>query len=289
MPCPSTASFTLNLHGRLLSLAVPQVMGIVNCTPDSFYADSRTTTEAAIVRRALLMVAEGAAILDVGACSTRPDSRPVDEHEEMERLRRALPLLQQACPTLPLSVDTYRPDVARMCVEEYGVAMVNDVGQPASHRERTDKEREAMWRMVAHLRVPYVLTSSADSLDTMLVNMAQHVAELHALGVADVVADPGFGFGKTLEQNYDVLHRLDELHLLRVPLLVGLSRKSMFTRLLGIDAADALNATTVAHTIALTKGVHLLRTHDVKAAVEAVKIVNAYTQQSKAANSNSSK
>lgn len=272
--------FSLNLGGRLFSLAPPQVMGILNCTPDSFFADSRSCDEADIALRARKIVDEGGTIIDVGACSTRPDSEPVDEDEERRRLRRALTIIRNECPDTPLSIDTFRPDVARMCVEEYGAAIINDVGQTATHSPRSDAERQAMFSMAARLQVPYVLTSSHATMETMLTSMARDIAELHALGVGDVIADPGFGFGKTLEQNHLILAQLEELHLLNVPLLIGISRKSMFTRLLNITAAEALNATTVGHTLTLMKGAHILRVHDVKEAVEAVKItdvIQSYT------------
>ena len=270
--CPS---FTLNLCGSLLTLNKPRVMGILNCTPDSFYAPSRSEEENAIAQRARQIVDEGGSIIDVGACSTRPNALPVSEQEEMQRLRKALPVVKAACPTTPVSIDTFRANVARMCVEEYGVAMINDVGNGATAAPRTVEERDAMFQTVAKLRVPYILMSCESTLETMLPAMIRDITALHSLGVADVIADPGFGFGKTLEQNYDILRHLEQLHLMRVPLLVGVSRKSMFTRLLNISADEALNATTVAHTIALMKGAHILRVHDVKAAVQAQQVVAA--------------
>lgn len=270
--------YSICLGESLLSLSTPCVMGILNCTPDSFFAGSRTTDEAAIAMRARQIEDEGGAIIDVGACSTRPDSDPVSEEEEVRRLRHALPLVRKAAPRMPLSVDTYRPKVAQMCVEEYGVKIINDVGQTATHTLRSEEDTKEMFRMVAKLRVAYVLTSSEPTLNTMLPTMAHHIEELHSLGVADVIADPGFGFGKTLEQNYAILRQLEQLHLLRVPMLVGVSRKSMFTRLLNIPTQEAANATTVAHTIALLQGTQMLRTHDVRAAAEAISITEALKQ-----------
>ena len=259
---------TLNMGGHLLALDTPVVMGILNATPDSFYPSSRVKGEREMAQRALDMVAEGASILDVGGCSTRPGYEPVEEKEEMARLRRCLPVVRRACPDIPISVDTFRPDVARMCVEEYGVAMVNDVSGG----------NDDMFRMVARLKVPYVLMSIAPDVPTMLRTWVRQVDALHDLGVSDVVLDPGFGFGKTLDDNYKLLSQLDHLHALQKPLLVGVSRKSMLWRMLGITPDEALNATTAVHTVALEKGAHILRVHDVRAAVEAVRIVGKLQQ-----------
>lgn len=272
--------FSLNVCGSLFSLDRPQVMGILNCTPDSFYASSRTTQEETIIQRARQIVDEGGTIIDVGACSTRPSSAPVSEAEEMERLRKALPIIVRSCPSTPLSIDTFRPDVARMCVEEYGATIINDVGQTATHAPRSEQERRTMFTMVSRLRVPYVLTSGEATMEAMLLQLERDIEALHAEGVADVIADPGFGFGKDMAQNYAILGALEQLHLLRVPLLVGVSRKSMFTRLLNISAEEALNATTAAHAIALIKGAHILRVHDVKAAAEAIAVTKMTTDNS---------
>ncbi|MBR4387961.1 MAG: dihydropteroate synthase [Prevotella sp.] len=260
--------FTLNMGGRMLSLDTPVAMGILNATPDSFYESSRVKSERDISQRALDMVAEGAAILDVGGCSTRPGCEPAGEKEEMARLRRCLPVVRRACPDIPISVDTFRPDVARMCVEEYGVTMVNDVSGGS----------DEMFRMVARLRVPYVLMSIQPDVPSMLRTFGRQVDSLHEFGVADVVLDPGFGFGKTLDDNYRVLQQLEHLHVMDLPLLVGVSRKSMVHRLLGITPDEALNATTVLHVMALEKGAHILRVHDVRAAVEAIRIVGKVQQ-----------
>ena len=260
---------TLNMGGHLLALDTPVVMGILNATPDSFYASSRVREEREMAQRALDMAAEGASILEVGGCSTRPGSAPADEEEEMARLRRCLPVVCRACPDVPLSVDTFRPDVARMCVEEFGVAMVNDVSGG----------NDEMFRMVARLKVPYVLMSTAPDVETMLRTWVRQVDQLHDLGVADIVLDPGFGFGKTLEDNYRVLSQLDRLHALPQPLLVGVSRKSMACRLLDITPDEALNATTVIHTVALEKGAAILRVHDVRPAIEAIRVVSALTSK----------
>jgi len=237
-------------------------MGILNVTPDSFYAWSRMQTEEEIRQRVNQMVADGAHIIDVGACSTRPDSTPVSEEEEMTRLRLALDVIRQELPYVPLSVDTFRPDVARMAVEEFGVDMVNDVqeGQPA------------MLRMVSRLRVPYILMSAQPTLRDTLLLFADRVEQLRAMGQKDIILDPGFGFGKTLEQNYALMNELEKLQVMELPVLVGISRKSMIYRLLGLTPSDALNGTTALNTIALLKGASILRVHDVREAVECIRL-----------------
>ena len=279
--------YTLNVGGRLLSLATPQVMGILNCTPDSFYAGSRKQAEAEIADRVNQIVAEGGSIIDVGAFSTRPGAAQVSAEEEMSRLRRALQILRREQPDAVVSVDTFRPDVAHMAVEEYGVAIINDVsegnvngafggtcGSNAAPEALAADGYPAMFRMVARLRVPYILMSVQPTLRDMLMAFSREVQQLRSLGVADVILDPGFGFGKTLEQNYQLMSRLRELQALQCPLLVGVSRKSMIFKLLGTPPAEALNGTTVLHTLALQQGAHILRVHDVREAVETVKIVS---------------
>ena len=253
--------YTLNIKGQLLSLAEPRVMGIINVTPDSFYAWSRVQTEQDIARRANQIVAEGGSFIDVGACSTRPGSTPVSEGEEMERLRMALDVVRRELPYAVLSVDTFRPDVARMAVEEFGADIINDVGADPS-----------MLRMVARLGVPYVLMSSAPTVEAVLTELASKVQQLRELGQKDIIIDPGFGFGKTLEQNYEIMNHLEQLLVMELPLLVGVSRKSMIFRRLGSSPAESLNGTTVLNTISLMKGASILRVHDVREAVECVKI-----------------
>ncbi len=273
--------YTLNLGGRLVNLDRPWVMGVMNVTPDSFYAASRVALdEAAVAARVRTMVEQGADVLDVGACSTRPGSQPPSVEEEMRRLRAVLPVVRREAPQLPVSVDTYRADVARMAVEELGAHMVNDVGGGILD--------DAMWRTVASLRVPYVVMhmrgtpSTMQSLTdygndgvlaTVFKDLMQKVDALHQLGVNDVLADPGFGFAKTLAQNYALLAQLEVFHQLQVPLVVGVSRKSMVTAALGVPADEALNGTTALHTIAFMAGAHIVRAHDVKAAVQARAIV----------------
>ena len=253
--------YTLNCNGRLLDLSTPQVMGILNVTPDSFYADSRQQTEEDIVLRTRQILQEGGSMIDVGACSTRPGSEPATEAEELERLRFALSLIRHEAPDAVVSVDTFRPAVARMVVEEFGVDIINDVSEGADAK---------IFRTVARLGVPYILMSVQPTMREMLLHFAREVDELRSYGQKDIILDPGFGFGKTLEQNYEVMREMEQLEMLHLPVLVGVSRKSMIYKLLETDPSQALNGTTVLNTIALTKGASILRVHDVKEAVEAV-------------------
>ena len=276
---------TLNAGGRLIDLSRPVVMGILNATPDSFYAASRAQGERAIAARADEIVAQGGGIIDVGAFSTRPGAAEVDEAEEMERLRCALRVVRNCQPDAVVSVDTFRPDVARMAVEEYGVGMVNDVseGHSAGVFGGTEGPEASigvpdMFRMVARLRVPYVLMSVRGTLEEMLRDFAREVQQLHALGQNDIILDPGFGFGKTLEQNFAIVHSLEKLRVMGLPLLVGLSRKSMIWKRLQTTADEALNGTTVLNTLALLKGASILRVHDVRQAVEAVRLCSPFDE-----------
>ena len=255
--------YTINIHGRLMDLAKPLVMGILNVTPDSFYAGSRKQTEQEIVERARQIVTEGGAIIDVGAYSTRPGAQDVPESEEMERLRFGLGIVRRELPDSIVSVDTFRPDVARMAVEEFGADIVNDVSEGGT----------AMFRMVSNLRVPYILMSQQPTMREMLLSFAEKVQQLRDFGAKDIILDPGFGFGKTLEQNYQVMGELEKLLVMELPLLVGVSRKSMIFKLFGITPNESLNGTTALNTISLMKGASILRVHDVREAVECCKIV----------------
>lgn len=295
-------SYTINVRGRLINLAQPQIMGILNCTPDSFYVGSRVQTEREIALRAHEIVTQGGDMIDIGAFSTRPGAAVVSEEEEIKRLAFALQIVRKEVPDAIVSVDTFRPEVARVCVEQMGADIINDVAlgvhrtptelqmykantahQPdkqghttdntPSLTERSETERTEMFRMMAHLQVPYILMSVKPSLETMMIAFARDVRELRALGVKDIMIDPGFGFGKTLGQNYEILAEMEKLHELDVPVLAGVSRKSMVFRLLGTDASRSLNGTTALHTIALLKGASILRVHDVKEAVEVRQIV----------------
>ena len=265
-------NYTLNIRGQLMSLAQPQVMGILNATPDSFFAASRMQTAEEVVQRARQILDEGASIIDIGACSTRPGSEPATQPEEMDRLRMALGAIRRKLPDAVLSVDTFRPDVARMAVEEYDVDIINDVGTYTSPQE----EKE-MRRMVARLRVPYILMSSEPTLEKTLLFFAERVQQLRDMGHKDIILDPGFGFGKTLEQNYELMASMEKLLVMELPLLVGVSRKSMIWRLLETEPAHALNGTTALHVVALMKGASILRVHDVKEAVECVKLLSSLT------------
>lgn len=268
-------TYSLNLNGRLVLIDRPWVMGIINVTPDSFYSASRVNDEAALVERVRQMVADGADVLDVGACSTRPDSQSVDAQGEMQRLQWALAVIRREAPDVVISVDTFRADVARRCVEQWGADIINDISGGTLDEE--------MFSTVASLGVPYVLTHTRGTPATMssmtdygdvaadvLEWMARRIDELRQMGVTDVIADPGFGFAKDVEQNYRLLTCLDAFHALNAPLLVGVSRKRMVYMPLGITPDEALNGTTVVNTMALERGAHILRVHDVKAAVQAV-------------------
>ena len=263
----SSRKYTLQVNGRLVDLSRPCVMGILNVTPDSFYAGSRKQTEYEISRRADEIIAQGGAMIDVGACSTRPGSAAVSEEEEMARLRLGLKAVRSVQPDAVLSVDTFRPEVARMAVEEFGAGIVNDVS-----------ESREMFQAVAKLRVAYILMSVRPSLSEMLPVLADEVRELHSLGVRDILIDPGFGFGKTLADNYRLMAQMEMLHTLRLPLLVGISRKSMIYRLLNTTPDGALSGTTALHAVALAKGASVLRVHDVADAVAAVEVMEALRQ-----------
>lgn len=256
--------YTLNIKGQLTDLSQPQVMGILNATPDSFFAGSRKQTELQIAARANEIAQQGGQMIDVGACSTRPGVTVATPEEESKRLRMALQVIRREQPALPLSVDTFRPDVARMAVEEFGADIINDVSEGAD---------PAMFRMVARLRVPYILMSVQPTLRDTLLTFARKVQMLRDLGQKDIILDPGFGFGKTLEQNYLLMNELEKLQVMQLPVLVGISRKSMIYRLLDCQPEEALNGTTMLNTIALMKGACILRVHDVKEAVECVKMM----------------
>ena len=267
--------YTLNCNGHLLDLSTPQVMGILNATPDSFYAASRTQTEREIANRAEEILQQGGTIIDVGACSTRPDSKTATEAEEEERLRLALKTIRIVAPNAIVSVDTFRPQLARMAVEEYGVAIVNDVGAPVNNPEVTIASQKDMFRMVSRLRVPYIYMSRKSNIKDILLDSAEVVDVLRSMGQKDIIIDPGFGFGKTVEENYEVMNGMERLQMLKLPIMVALSRKSMIYRLLESTQEQALAGTIALNTIGLMKGADILRVHDVKEAVDCVKIVKS--------------
>ena len=262
-----------------MDLSTPQVMGILNVTPDSFYSGSRKQTEAEIANRAHQIVEEGGSIIDVGAFSTRPGADEVSKEEEGRRLKFALDIVRREQPDVAVSVDTYRPLLARKCIEEWGADIINDVSEGGITGianvplEQRDEEMPEMFRVVGQLKVPYILMSVQPTLATMMKGFAREVQQLRDLGAKDIILDPGFGFGKDLIQNYQIYHEMEKLQVMELPVLVGVSRKSMIYKLLGGDATTSLNGTSVLDTIALMKGASILRVHDVKEAVEAVRIV----------------
>jgi dihydropteroate synthase len=269
--------YTINVSGRLIDLSCPQVMGILNVTPDSFYADSRKQTEEEIAKRAEQILEEGAATIDVGAFSTRPGAAMVSEEEESARLHLALSVIRRNHPEAVLSIDTFRPAVAKRMVEEFGDCVINDVGGltagPDGALADDPIRREEMFRLVSSMHVPYIYMTSAATLREVLLDFAEKAQQLRDLGQKDIILDPGFGFGKTTDQDYALMGELEKLQVMQLPILVGISRKSMIWRRLGITPAEALNGTTALHAVALLKGANILRVHDVKAAVETVKLI----------------
>ena len=270
--------YSLNINGKLLDLSEPQVMGILNVTPDSFYSGSRKQTEDEIESRVRQIIGEGASIIDIGAYSSRPNADDVSPSEEMERLRKGLSVIQRVAPNAIVSVDTVRANVAKMCVEEYGVGIVNDISGGM-----LDKD---MFATVAKLGIPYILMHMQGTPQNMQQNphyddvvkevfmyFAEKVQRLRDLGVKDIILDPGYGFGKTVEHNYELMNHQEELLEFELPLLVGISRKSMIYKALGITADEALNGTSVLNTISLLKGANILRVHDVATCVEVVNLI----------------
>ena len=271
--------YTINVRGRLISFEKPLVMGILNVTPNSFYAGSRKQTEREIADRTNQIIADGGAIIDVGAFSTRPGAAEVTEAEESKRLCEALRIVRREQPDVVVSVDTYRPRVARRCIEEWGADIINDVseGGLTGIVNTPIHEEGDMFDTVARLQVPYILMSVKPTLETMMIAFADEVQRLRDLGVKDIILDPGFGFGKTLEQNYRLLRQMDRFQVFGLPVLVGISRKSMIYKLLGGDPVTSLNGTSVLNVISLMKGAGILRVHDVKEAVEAVELYHEMT------------
>lgn len=274
----------INVNGQLMDLSQPRVMGILNITPDSFYADSRKQTEKDIIARIHQILDEGGDFIDIGAYSSRSDASDVSPKEEMERLKYGLEILRNECPEAVVSVDTFRADVAKMCVEKYGVALINDIAAGQMDPE--------MFSTIAQLKVPYIMMHMQGTPQNMQKNphydnpvkeiilyFAEKIEKLRASGVKDLIIDPGFGFGKTLAHNYEILDKLEELQMFQLPILIGVSRKSMVYKLLGGGPEDALNGTTALHAIALMKGARILRVHDVKAATETVRIFQALKER----------
>lgn len=276
-------SYSINIGGRLMTIDRPQVMGILNVTPDSFYSGSRCGVDEAVIRgRVRQMLDEGADMIDIGGYSSRPGADDISPEEELDRLRTGLKIIAEEAPDMIVSVDTFRADVARRCVEECGAHIINDISGG-------DLDSD-MFATVASLHVPYILMHMRGTPATMtrltdyecvtadvIKDLQAKACKLRLLGVNDIIIDPGFGFSKTVEQNYELMRNLNEFINMNFPILVGISRKSMIYRLLGTSAEEALNGTTVLNTMAALQGSHILRVHDVKAAVETVKIVAATT------------
>ena len=268
---------TINCKGKLIDLSKPLVMGIVNVNDDSFYSGSRCLTEDLIKGRVQLHLHHGASIIDIGAYSTRPGCVDIEPEVEKERIALAMKVINHHFPDAIVSVDTFRADVARYAVEECGVAIVNDISGGTLD--------DRMYDTVAELRVPYIMMHIKGTpqtmqqfchydnmMDEIIKFFAERVERLKLLGVNDIIIDPGFGFAKDLDQNYELMHRLDEFKVFGLPILVGISRKSMIYKLIGGAPDTALNGTTVLNTIALTKGANILRVHDVQPAMEAIRI-----------------
>ena len=272
-------SSTINVGGRLIDLSVPRIMGVLNITPDSFYAGSRLENETEILRRASEMLKSGADILDIGGYSSRPGADDITEEEELERVTGALRNLRREFPSAILSLDTFRSSIADICISEYGVDIINDISGGSLD--------SAMFGTIAKHNVPYIIMHMKGNPQNMQKNpfyedimteiirwFSEKKRELVLKGVKDIIIDPGFGFGKTIEHNFIMLNNLERFSILDLPVLAGLSRKSMIWKILGIGPEESLNGTTVLNTIALMKGISILRVHDVAEAVEAVRLVS---------------
>ncbi len=276
--------YTLNIRGKLIDLSRPQVMGILNVTPDSFYAGSRKQTESEIAQRALEIIAQGGTMIDIGAFSTRPGATEVSTEEEARRLRNAIAIVRREVPDAIISVDTYRPALARKCIADWGADMINDVseGGITGIVDTPIHEEESMFDVIAQLNCPYILMSVKPTLTSMMKAFAAEIQQLRDRGVKDIILDPGFGFGKTLDQNYTLMADLGELQALQLPILVGISRKSMIFKLTGGTPSTSLPGTTALNTMAIERGASILRVHDVAEAVQAAAI--AYKLKTAATN-----
>ena len=264
----NSESYSLNIGGQLMVLSQPIVMGILNITPDSFFSDSRKQTEAEIAQRVQQIIDEGGSIIDIGGYSTRPGATEVSEQEELKRLQYALKIVRREAPDAVVSIDTFRANVAKQCADEFGAVIINDV---------SGGEDPEMFPLVASMGLPYILTYAVPAKESivpeMLKRLSEQVAQLRILGQKDIILDPGFGFGKSLEDNYEVINNLEAFQSFKLPVLVGVSRKSMIQRVLDCTPQDALNGTTVLHALAIEKGASILRVHDVKACMEVIKIL----------------
>lgn len=278
--------YTLNIRGQLIDLSQPQVMGILNVTPDSFYAGSRKQTEREIAQRALEITAQGGSMIDIGAFSTRPGATEVSTDEEARRLRTALAIVRREVPNAVISVDTYRPALARKCITEWGADIINDVseGGITGIVDTPIHEEENMFDVVGELGCPYILMSIKPTLQSMMKAFAGEIQQLRDRGAKDIILDPGFGFGKTLQQNYSIMADLAELQSLNLPILVGISRKSMIFKLTGGTPSTSLPGTTALNTMALERGAAILRVHDVAEAVQAVTVAQELKRAKATAN-----
>ncbi len=279
----NASNLQIKLNNKLIDLSTPIVMGIVNATPDSFFKGNRFTSDKGILNCVEKILSEGGTIVDIGGYSTRPSADAVTQDEEIERVSGALEIILKKFPETIISVDTFRSGVARHVVSNFGIAMINDIGGGTLD--------DLMFETIADLQIAYVLmhtrgtpqimqsnTQYEDVVSDVMYFLEKRVARLHLLGVNDVVIDPGFGFAKTLEQNFQLLSKISYFQELNVPVLAGLSRKSMLYTLLGTDASGALNATTAANMLALAGGASILRVHDVKEAKEAISIFQQCSQ-----------
>ncbi len=271
-------------NGEIIDLSKPLVMGIINVTPDSFYGASRYMMRYRIARRAKQIIDQGGTIIDIGACSTRPGSQLVSEKEELKRLEKALSAVRNVLPNTIISVDTFRSSVAKHVVDNFGVSIINDIS--------AGEMDASMFETIANLNVPYIIMHMQGTPREMQKNpqyenvvrevftfFNQRIEKLKLLGVSDILIDPGFGFGKTIEHNYTLLRNLEAFSLLDLPIVAGLSRKSMIHKHLNISPKQALNGTTVLNTIALNNGAQILRVHDVKEAVETISLVQIFNNQ----------
>lgn len=271
----------LNFQGKAMVFDSPAVMAIINITPDSFYAPSRVDSELSILSRASMALEQGAAILDIGAYSSRPNAANVSEEEEWSRLQQALKVIRREFPQAILSVDTFRANIARHAVEEFGVQIINDIsgGELDPQMFATVAQVHAAYILMHTKGTPQTMQSLAhyDNILSEIVRYFEtHIHQLHLLGITDIILDPGFGFAKTVEQNYELLHKMSALQLFQLPILVGVSRKSMIYKPLGCTPDEALNGTTALHILALQQGATFLRVHDVRPAMEAIHLFNLY-------------
>jgi dihydropteroate synthase len=276
----------INVAGKLMDLSIPKVMGILNITPDSFYKGSRVTDEKEILRVAKEMIEEGADILDIGGYSSRPGAAKVSPEEEKERVLKAIRLIHKEFPDAILSIDTFRPEIAYEAVTSCGAGIINDISGGEADKN--------MFIVVQDLNVPYIMMHMKGMPENMQNNpvyddvvadilkwFGNKILRLQSAGVKDIILDPGFGFGKTIKHNFDMLDRLGDFSVAGLPLLVGVSRKTMIWKTLDIDTDEALNGTTVLNTIALMKGADILRVHDVREAVQAVRLTEMIKNQEK--------